>query len=89
MKRAQDIIDEKGADLFTISADATIQDAVKLMVAKKVGAVLVKKDDKIVGIWTERDFLRNSIVDSFDPTRAKIGDFMTKELFTVESSENI
>jgi len=89
MKRAQDLIDHKGGSLITISSDATIQDAVKLMVAKKIGAILIEDDEKIVGIWTERDLLRNSLVDSFDPGKARIGDFMTKELITVDVSENI
>ena len=89
MKRAQDLINEKGADLITISADATIQEALKLMVAKQIGAILVQENDQIVGIWTERDFMRNSIVDSFDPSRSRVGDYMTKDLITVDSSENI
>ena len=90
MKRAQDLIDEKGGDLITISSDATIQDAIKLMVAKKIGAILIhEEDDRIAGIWTERDLLRNSLVDSFDPSTSRIGDFMTKELITADVSENI
>lgn len=89
MKRAQDLIDEKGVELITISSDSTIQDAIKLMVAKKIGAILVNEEEKIVGIWTERDLLRNSLVDSFDPSNSRIGDFMTKELITVDVSENI
>jgi signal-transduction protein with cAMP-binding, CBS, and nucleotidyltransferase domain len=91
MKRAQDLVKEKGAHLIAISVDATIRDALKLMVAKHVGAVLVfdGDEDNIVGIWTERDFLRNSIVDEFDPSHSRVGDYMTKDLFTVESSENI
>ncbi len=89
MKRAEDIIKEKGTDLITISADATIEDALKLMVAKKIGAVLVEENGEIVGIWTERDLLRNSLVDSFNPRNSRIGDYMTKELITVDGSENI
>jgi len=89
MKRAQDLISEKGADLITIASDATIQDAIKLMVAKKIGAILINEDEKIIGIWTERDLLRNSLVDTFDPNNSRIGDFMTKELITVDVSENI
>lgn len=90
MKRALDLVKEKGAELITVSINATIQDALKLMVAKQIGAVLVHDDkDDIVGIWTERDFLRNSIVDSFDPAHSRIGDYMTKDLIKVDSSENI
>lgn len=89
MKSAEDIVKEKGSDVFAISANATIQDALKMMVAKKIGAILVEQDDAIVGIWTERDLLRNSIVDDFDPKTARIGDYMTKKVVTADASENI
>jgi len=89
MKTAHDIVREKGSDVFTIPAQATIQDAIKLMVAKKIGAVLVEQDGEIVGIWTERDLLRNSILDDFHPKTSPISDVMTKKLVTADASENI
>jgi len=89
MKTAGDIVNEKGNDVFSISVNATIQDALKLMVAKKIGAVLIEHDGEIVGIWTERDLLRNSILDDFDVKKSRIGDFMTKKLVKADASENI
>ena len=89
MKTAEDIVKEKGSDVYSISADAKIQDALKMMVAKKIGAILIEDDGEIVGIWTERDLLRNSILDDFDPRTSRIGDFMTKKLVTADASENI
>lgn len=89
MKTAGDIVNEKGSEVFTISADATIQDTVKLMVGRKIGAILVEHDGDIVGIWTERDLLRNSVLDDFDVKTSKVGDFMTKKLVTADANENI
>ncbi|MBN1482831.1 CBS domain-containing protein [candidate division KSB1 bacterium] len=89
MKNAEDIVREKGNDVFSISAHATIEDALKIMVAKKIGAILVEENGEIVGIWTERDLLRNSILDDFDPKTARIGDYMTKNLVTADASESI
>ncbi len=89
MKIARDIVQEKGNELITVSVDATVQDALKVMVAKKIGAVLVEKDGEIVGIWTERDLLRNSILDDFDAHTAKVSDYMTKDVITADADENI
>ncbi len=89
MKTAGDIVKEKGNELITVPADATVQDALKVMVAKKIGAVLVENDGDIVGIWTERDLLRNSILDDFDTRTAKITDYMTKKIVTADAGENI
>lgn len=89
MKTAGDIVSEKGSDVFSISADATIQDALKLMVGHKIGAILIEENGEIVGIWTERDLLLNSILDDFDAHNSRIGDFMTKDLVTADADENI
>ena len=50
------------------------------MVDNKIGAILVKKDDEFVGIWSERDLLRNITSEGFDPKKAKVGDYMTSPL---------
>jgi len=89
MKTAQEIIHEKGKNLHSISVDASIQEAIKQMVANRIGAILVEDEGQIVGIWTERDLLRNSILSDFDPQSSRIGDYMTKDLVTVDASENI
>ena len=42
--------------------------------------MLVTKKDKIIGIWTERDLLRNTLETGFDPKTARIGDYMITDL---------
>jgi signal-transduction protein with cAMP-binding, CBS, and nucleotidyltransferase domain len=50
------------------------------MVENKIGAILVKKDDEYVELWSERDMLRNIIAEGFDPKTEKVGDHMTSPL---------
>ena len=50
------------------------------MVVNNIGAILIKEDEKLVGIWTERDLLRNSATMNFDPKEAVIKDYMITEL---------
>ena len=83
MKTAGDIIEDKQREIVSISYDQTIQHACQDMLDKKIGAILVKKNDKYVGIWTERDLLRNITAPGFDPHTARIGDYMTTELHSV------
>lgn len=82
MKTAEDIIQDKNKDMICISHTETIHKVLQLMVANKIGAILVKKNDKIVGIWTERDLMCESITPGFDPKTARIGDHMTTQLKT-------
>ncbi|MQY76061.1 MAG: CBS domain-containing protein [Spirochaeta sp.] len=55
----QNILGEKGNVVFTISMNSSIEDAVKLVNEKRIGAIIVMDDDKLQGIITERDILKN------------------------------
>ena len=83
MKTAEDIVRDKKYEIVSVSTDQTVEQACQLMVGSKIGAILVKKDEKFVGIWTERDLLRNITAPGFDQRTARIGDYMTTELHSV------
>lgn len=77
MKTAEDIVKDKNNEIVAVKKSQTVAEAIDLMNQKKIGAILVEDDDDIVGIWTERDFLRNSSDPAFDPKSARIGDHMS------------
>ena len=83
MKTAADILADKARSLVTVPPHTTIYEAMQVMTAKKIGALLVKRDGRIVGIWTERDFFRNAIEPDFDPKTALIHQYMTTRLISV------
>ncbi len=82
MITAEDILNEKSAQLVTVSPDATLHEAVEKMVANRIGVILVKEDEQIIGIWSERDLLRSTLDAGFDPKTAKISDYMQTRLKT-------
>ena len=49
----------KGHDVWSVQPDDTVLDAIKMLAEKDIGALIVIKDDKPVGIFTERDYARN------------------------------
>jgi signal-transduction protein with cAMP-binding, CBS, and nucleotidyltransferase domain len=77
MKTAEDIVNDKNREIISIPHDHTIYQAAHKMVENKIGVILVTKNDEIVGIWSEKDLLREIINPEFDPETAKIGDYMT------------
>jgi CBS domain-containing protein len=89
MKTAEEIIRDKGQEIISVSPDTTIRDALKLMVEKKIGAILVMEEGAIAGIWTERDLMRNTLVEGFDPKTAKISDYMSKNLITAPHTDSV
>ena len=80
MKTAEDILGDKQAAVVTVGPDATLLDALRVMQKNRVGSILVKDGERIVGIWTERDYLRSSSDPAFDPKSARIDDHMTSPL---------
>ncbi|MBT8148154.1 MAG: CBS domain-containing protein [Gammaproteobacteria bacterium] len=83
MKRtAKDILEEKGGHMVTISTDATVYQAVTLMTQNRVGSVVVTEDEKIVGIYTERDLMFQVLEEGFDPRTARIKDHMSENLIS-------
>lgn len=89
MNTAEDIIKDKQSNIVSISWDQTVHQACLEMVAKKIGAILVRKNGKFVGIWTERDLLQKMSEGGFDPLTAKIGDHMSTPLKTAPHSTRI
>ena len=80
MKTAGEIVAEKSSETVCVSKTQSVHEAIQLMNESKIGAILVKENDEMIGIWTERDYLRNSDDPEFSPRTAKVGDFMTSPL---------
>ena len=58
MARIAEILRRKGSDVLKIEASATVFDAIKKIVEHNVGSILVTRDGDVIGIMTERDYLR-------------------------------
>ena len=54
----REILCHKGNQVWSISPDETVFDAIQLMADKNIGALLVTEQDRLVGILTERDYTR-------------------------------
>ncbi len=80
MRTAEEIVQARSGSLICVSPVNTIRDALQLMVKHSIGAVLVKEGERIIGIWTERDLVRNMASEGFDPDSARVGDHMTTRL---------
>ena len=89
MKTAEEILGAKGMDMVGVEHDTVICEALKVMNENRIGAVLVKESEKIVGIWTERDLMGNCLNENFDHKKARVGDHMHTNLQTVKHNANV
>ena len=86
---AEEILKDIGQEPLSVPPDTTLYDVVKLMLEKETNAVLVKQDDKYVGIWTERDLMKNSVVEVFDLKTAKVADYMSFPIISVPHTDQL
>ncbi len=89
MKTANDMIQEKGSEILCVPEGATVLEALTQMNAHKVGAIMVTRDGKPVGIWTERDLMRNTLDTEFDPETVRIEDYMTRNLIFAPHTDTV
>ncbi len=67
-----------------VAPDVTTDDASRAMVANKVGACAVAREDGVLlGMFSERDLMRRVVAEGLDPKTTKVGDVMTRDPVTV------
>ncbi len=89
METAKDMLADKTGGLVTVPAGTSVFDTLKKMNEHRVGAILVTRDKKVVGIWTERDLMRNALVEGFDANTALIDDYMTTDLVAAPHTDTV
>lgn len=86
---AQVLKDKTYQEIYTISPDATVLEAISLMAQKGIGALVVTNDDGVVGILSERDYTRKIALmerTSFDTT---VNEIMTSSVITVTTAATV
>jgi CBS domain-containing protein len=68
---------------------ATVRDASRLMAAHNVGSLLIMDDDRLVGIFTERDALRRVLGRDLDPDLTVLAEVMTRDPDTIGPDDTV
>lgn len=89
MKTAKDMLKGKVRKIVSVPKGTTIFAAIEKMNQSRVGAILVTENEKAVGIWTERDLLKNMMVAEFDPHTAEIEQYMTTNLVSAPHTDTV
>jgi len=90
MKKVKDILTTKAdTETYSITPTAKVWDAIKLMTEKGVGALLVTDSDKLVGIVSERDYLRKVALMGRASQTTEVRDIMTQDPLTVTPDQDM
>ncbi len=83
------LLNTKVSEIFSVEPDTLVIDAITLMNEKKVGALPVIKDNKLVGILSERDYTRKVILNNRSSRETMVSEIMTEDVKTVSPSQTI
>ncbi len=89
MGTVSDVLSHKGAVIHSIAPDATVHDAVVMMVGANVGSLLVISAGEVIGIVTERDYLRRVALADRPQRTIAVREVMTAPVVTVTGSAGI
>ena len=87
--RVKDLLKSKGRDVYSITPDATVYDALKLMAEKEVGALIVLDGEKMVGIFSERDYARKVILSGKNSEETLVREIMSSDVKYVGPDEKV
>ena len=83
------LLNSKDDEIFSVTPGTLVIDAIKMMDEKKVGALLVIENDKLVGIISERDYTRKVILKNRSSAKTKVNEIMTSNLKTADPSQSL
>jgi CBS domain-containing protein len=90
MTTVRQVLQTKGSNAFTVSPTSTVFQALELMAAKDIGAVLVVDElGRLVGIFSERDYARKVILKGRTSKSMNISEIMTSRVFVVSPDTTI
>ena len=83
------ILNQKSGEVYSISPDATVFEAIEAMDSKNVGALLVMDQGRLVGIVSERDYTRKVMLRGKRSRETKVAEIMSTNVFTTHPHEPV
>jgi CBS domain-containing protein len=83
------ILNQKQGEIFSISPDATVFEAIEMMDNKNVGALLVMEWDRLVGMISERDYTRKVMLRGKRSRETKVAEIMSTKLTVAHPHEGV
>jgi len=89
METVRSMLRHKGSEIFWLTPEATVYEAVAMMADKGVGALLVLSGGKLSGIVSERDYARKVILKGKHSHEMQVKEIMTSPVFTVSPGHSV
>ncbi|WP_027079210.1 CBS domain-containing protein [Luteimonas mephitis] len=83
MRTVRHLLEGKAPEVFAIGPDVPVIEAIRLMAAKGIGAVLVMQGGHLAGILSERDYARKVVLQGRSSSDTPVRDIMTAQVISV------
>lgn len=88
MRTVRQLLDTKSPEVHSISPDAPVIDAIRLMAERRIGALLVMDGARLAGILSERDYARKIVLQGRSSKDTPVRDIMTADVVSVTPQHN-
>ncbi|WP_428610240.1 CBS domain-containing protein [Sedimenticola sp.] len=85
----ENLLAEKDGQIWSITPDATVYEALVLMDQKNIGALLVMQGDRLIGVLSERDYARKIIIRGKSSKETLVKEVMTTEVCYVDKKKRM
>src|SRR5271165_4510329 len=89
MTTVQQVLDSKGSDVFYISPEATVFDAIARMAERDVGSLVVMDGDELVGVFTERHYARNVFLKGRSSPKTPVREVIEEDVFIARPNQSV
>ena len=89
MKTVRQLLQSKGSAVYSVTPEASVFDALRLMADKNIGALLVVSGGKLSGIMSERDYARKVILHGKSSHDMPVREIMSEKVVTVQPEQTV
>jgi CBS domain-containing protein len=89
MKTIAEILQDKGRDIWSISPEASVYEAIELMAVKGIGALIVLEAGEPVGMISERDYARKVILKNRSSKDTPVREIMTSPVIFTDTGKSV
>ncbi len=89
MTTVKQLLEFKGHDIVSIEPDRTVYEAIELLAERRIGALLVIENDRLVGLISERDYARKVVLKGKSSKDTLVRDVMIQDLICVRPEASV
>ena len=83
------VLHGKGSQVFSVSPQTTVQEAIRIMAEKNVGALVVLESDRLVGVFSERDYTRKIALPGKSPQQTPVTEALSAPVISVPADATV